>query len=190
MSQWQDEDGAISPVYSATTANIPGASGGDGAFVFHYPNWADGNGKVHSFYAKPYKVRVRMWIAPGQKGPGGGELLDLRQAPGVQPGFMNTGDGGNGMWSNVPQSFTFTGIFVYEAPDMSVMVKKDADGNPDIRVDEGGVPANSFASADRGAVTGKVWWRPVLLRTVSSPSLTPVGKCSPVRVKLVLLHPF
>ena len=153
-SQWMDEDGAVSPVYKAETHDIPGNAGGAGSYVFHYPNWTDANGKEHVFNAKPYDVRIRMWIAPGQTGPGGGELFTIRQAPGVQPGFMNNADGGAGMWSNIPQSFTFTGIFTYEGPS-DVMYAKE--GDPRFHVDTKGV-ASGWDESDRGSVTGKVWW--------------------------------
>ena len=153
-SQWMDEDGAVSPVYKAETHDIPGNAGGAGSYVFHYPNWTDANGKEHVFNAKPYDVRIRMWIAPGQTGPGGGELFTIRQAPGVQPGFMNNADGGAGMWSNIPQSFTFTGIFTYEGPS-DVMYAKE--GDPRFHVDTKGV-SSGWDASDKGAVTGKVWW--------------------------------
>ncbi|MHA6556542.1 hypothetical protein ACX3U9_11645, partial [Corynebacterium pyruviciproducens] len=156
LSQWMDEDGAVSPVYSAKTHSIPGTAGGDGSYVFHYPNWTDGNGKVHEFYAKPYKVRIRLWVAPGQTGPAGGELVTLRQAPGVQPGFMNQSNGGAGMWSNVPQSFTFTGIFTYEGPQAYMYAPE---GDPRFHEDKLGVPTGStFNSADNSSVSGRVWW--------------------------------
>ena len=156
-SQWMDEDGWVSPVYSAKTADIPGTAGGPGSYVFHYPKVVDKNGVTHEFDAKPYVVRIRLWIAPGQKGPAGGDLYTLRQAPGVQPGFMNESNGGAGWWPNIPQSFTFTGIFAYEMPS-DLMVKKDADGKPDIRVDEAGYPGDTWSSADRSSVSGRVWW--------------------------------
>ena len=156
-SQWMDEDGWVSPVYSAKTADIPGTAGGPGSYVFHYPKVVDKNGVTHEFDAKPYVVRIRLWIAPGQKGPAGGDLYTLRQAPGVQPGFMNESNGGAGWWPNIPQSFTFTGIFAYEMPS-DLMVKKGADGKPDIRVDEAGYPGDTWSSADRSSVSGRVWW--------------------------------
>ena len=156
-SQWMDEDGWVSPVYSAKTADIPGTAGGPGSYVFHYPKVVDKNGVTHEFDAKPYVVRIRLWIAPGQKGPVGGDLYTLRQAPGVQPGFMNESNGGAGWWPNIPQSFTFTGIFAYEMPS-DLMVKKGADGKPDIRVDEAGYPGDTWSSADRSSVSGRVWW--------------------------------
>ena len=156
-SQWMDEDNAVSPVYKAKTADIEGSAGsGKGAFVFHYPNWTDGNGKVHEFNGKPYKVRIRMWIAPDQVGPAGGKLITLRQAPGIQSGFMNQSDGGAGMWSNVPQSFQYTGIFVYELPS-DLMYAKESDKDR-YHVDTLGVPKDSFSAADRSAVTGRIWW--------------------------------
>jgi len=157
-SQWMDEDNAVSPVYKAKTADIEGTAGsGKGAFVFHYPNWTDGNGKVHEFNGKPYKVRIRMWIAPDQVGPAGGKLITLRQAPGIQSGFMNQSDGGAGMWSNVPQSFQYTGIFVYELPS-DLMYAKESDKDR-YHVDTLGVPTgSSFNAADRSAVTGRIWW--------------------------------
>ena len=157
-SQWMDEDNAVSPVYKAKTADIEGSAGsGKGAFVFHYPNWTDGNGKVHEFNGKPYKVRIRMWIAPDQVGPAGGKLITLRQAPGIQSGFMNQSDGGAGMWSNVPQSFQYTGIFVYELPS-DLMYAKESDKDR-YHVDTLGVPTgSSFNAADRSAVTGRIWW--------------------------------
>ena len=155
-SQWMDEDNAVSPVYKAKTADIEGSAGsGKGAFVFHYPNWTDGNGKVHEFNGKPYKVRIRMWIAPDQVGPAGGKLITLRQAPGIQSGFMNQSDGGAGMWSNVPQSFQYTGIFVYELPSDLMYAKE---GDPRYHVDTLGMPKDSFSAADRSAVTGRIWW--------------------------------
>lgn len=153
-SQWMDEDGAVSPVYKAETHDIPGNAGGAGSYVFHYPNWTDANGKEHVFNAKPYDVRIRMWIAPGQTGPGGGELFTIRQAPGVQPGFMNQADGGAGMWANIPESFTFTGIFTYEEPS-SVMYAPEGDER--FHVDTKGV-ASGWNESDKGSVTGKVWW--------------------------------
>ena len=153
-SQWMDEDGAVSPVYKAQTHKLPGTSGGDGSYVFHYPNWTDGNGKEHTFNAKPMKVKIRLWIAPGQEGPGGQELKTIRQAPGVQPGFMNEGDGGVGMWSNVPESFQYTGIFTYEPPSEEMYAKE---GDPRFHVDKKGW-GGSFGEEDKNSVSGSVWW--------------------------------
>ena len=153
-SQWMDEDGAVSPVYKATTQDIPGTAGGPGSYVFRYPNWTDANGKEHEYNAKPFVTRVRLWIAPGQTGPGGGELFTIRQAPGVVPGFMNEKNSGVGASPTIPESYKYTGIFTYEGPS-DVMYAKE--GDPRFHVDTKGV-ASGWDESDRGSVTGKVWW--------------------------------
>ena len=153
-SQWMDKDGAVSPVYKAETHKLEGTNGGDGSFIFHYPNWTDANGKEHEYNADPFRTRVRLWIAPGQTGPGGGELFTIRQAPGIVPGFMNQNNDGAGSFPTIPESYAFTGIFTYEGPS-SVMYAPE--GDPRFHVDAKG-GASSWDASDKGAVTGKVWW--------------------------------
>lgn len=157
-SQWMDKDGAVSPVYKAETHDIPGTqSGGAGSYVFHYPNWTDVNGNQHVFKVDSDYVRVRLWIAPKQSGPGGNELFTLRQSPGYIPGFMNDlKDGPANSLFIEPESAVSTGIYTYEGPS-PVMYAREGDSR--FHVDSEGIPNGAdVAAKDRGAVTGRVWW--------------------------------
>lgn len=157
-SQWMDKDGAVSPVYKAETHDIPGTqSGGAGSYVFHYPNWTDVNGNQHVFKVDSDYVRVRLWIAPKQSGPGGNELFTLRQSPGYIPGFMNDlKDGPANSLFIEPESAVSTGIYTYEGPS-PVMYAPEGDSR--FHIDSEGIPNGAdVAAKDRGAVTGRVWW--------------------------------
>lgn len=166
LAQWMDEDGTVSPIYEATTANLSGLSGGDGSYVFHFPNFTDENGNIHEFYARPYEVRVKLWLAPGQKNPETGlELGTLRSVPGANVGLNNEGDGGAGMWTNIPQSFVYTGVFTYEYPQADPAAPNGGiylhapSGDP--RRHDSAVQGRvdgSFADENRGSVSGRVWW--------------------------------
>lgn len=154
-SQWTDEDGAVSPVFRAQTNVLGGTNGGTGSFVFHYPNWTDANGKEHIFNADPVKERIRLWAAPGQTGPGGGELFTIRQAPWFQPGFMNNTDSNDDEYAYGPWFLQFADIFTYEMPTDSMYAPQ---ANPRFRVDDKGWPVDTSSADARSSVSGSVWW--------------------------------
>ncbi|MGS2664500.1 Rib/alpha-like domain-containing protein [Corynebacterium glucuronolyticum] len=154
-SQWMDEDGAVSPVFSAQTQFLGGTNADKGSFVFHYPNWTDANGKEHIFNADPVKERIRLWAAPGQTGPGGGELFTIRQAPWFQPGFMNNTDSNDDEYAYGPWFLQFADIFTYEMPTDSMYAPQ---ANPRFRVDDKGWPVDTSSADARSSVSGSVWW--------------------------------
>ena len=79
--QWIDQDGAVSPVYSATTHDLPGLGEKGGAYAFAVPQWVDANGKKHR-YITGLNQRLRIWFEPTQNPVTGNQLIPLRNEPG------------------------------------------------------------------------------------------------------------
>ena len=67
LFQWIDDDGAVSPVYSAKTHFLEyggdGTTSGPGTFVFAPGSWTDKNGKEHTYRMN---AKARIWLAEGQ----------------------------------------------------------------------------------------------------------------------------
>ena len=92
--QWIDNDGAVSPVYSAVTHELEGAagSGGRGMYAFAVPQWTDAHGKVHEFKTTSDR-RYRVWADPFTKADTGNKVFPLRTAPGFFPGAFDVATG-------------------------------------------------------------------------------------------------
>ena len=113
--QWMDSDGAVSPVYSATTDNSFGA----GRYAFAVPEWIDAKGKKHRFRTQ-YGQKYQVWVEPTNDPQTNNELVPLRQAPGMVPGAFGNGSGEAlgefpgqvGTNGNMQR----TGVWMYERP--------------------------------------------------------------------------
>lgn len=85
--QWIDEDGAVSPVYSAGIhSDFPGAGGvgGDGKYAFDVPTWTDANGMEHKWMATNSRG-YRIWSSANTNPITGNGIELLRQAGGLLP---------------------------------------------------------------------------------------------------------
>ena len=85
--QWIDEDGAVSPVYSAGIHDgFPGAGGigGDGKYAFDVPTWTDANGMEHKWMATNSRG-YRIWSSANTNPITGNGISLLRQAGGLLP---------------------------------------------------------------------------------------------------------
>lgn len=141
--QWTDTDGAVSPIYKAKTRHVPGASqGGNGTYAFYIAPWVDSFGVEHKmlFNSTIGGQRYKLWVRPTQQGPGGGELVAIRQGPGGDIGFGYPGDISEGHrhaffleGSNLQR----TSIWAYEIP-MAHMSKRKVDPDTGQAVDAGG----------------------------------------------------
>ncbi|WP_223148562.1 YPDG domain-containing protein, partial [Auritidibacter ignavus] len=161
--QWMDKDSPASPVFTAKTHNLAGT---DGAFGFGDLNWVDENGTLHVYEPRNLinDVRIKVWVAPGQTGPGGGELKAIRQGPGMMNGFMNPGrDGYFGSFTTEPFSTQRGSVWVYEQPEGADPASYLTTPRDQWKVDnEGPVPTPSNTSGLGGngpnMVSGRVWW--------------------------------
>ena len=118
--QWMDDDGAVSPVYSAKTSNAADSERlGDGRYAFAVPEWIDAKGKKHRFRAQ-FGQRYQVWADPANDPQTGNELIPMRQAPGMAPGAFGRGSGEAlgefpaqaGTNGNIQR----TGVWMYERP--------------------------------------------------------------------------
>ena len=124
--QWRDEDGAISPVYTAKTHTLPNgtdpSAAGPGTFAFQPKPWTDENGKVHTF-----KLRrgVKIWLADGQTGVSGGTLHQIYNFPGRYPMFSTAANESNGAFILAGAYISRAAIFTYEEPPAYMTAPKD-----------------------------------------------------------------
>ncbi|MEH0059845.1 YPDG domain-containing protein, partial [Auritidibacter ignavus] len=161
--QWMDKDSPASPVFTAKTHNLAGT---DGAFGFGDLNWVDENGTLHIYEPMSLvnDVRIKVWVAPGQTGPGGGELKAIRQGPGMMNGFMNPGrDGHFGSFTTEQFSTQRGSVWVYEKPAGADPASYLTTPRDQWKVDnEGPVPTPSNTSGvganGPNMVSGRVWW--------------------------------
>ena len=145
--QWIDDDGAVSPVYSAHTSDdideaeattgvgedgkaesnigkiaetIKGTVGGPGTYAFAVPRWVDANGKVHKFNTRTPQ-HYRIWIEPTKNPATGNTIVPLRTAPGMVPGAFDRGSGsGLGDFPGAVGTngnMAKTGVWMFEEPD-------------------------------------------------------------------------
>ncbi|MGV9201759.1 Rib/alpha-like domain-containing protein, partial [Arcanobacterium canis] len=121
--QWMDKDGAVSPVYKASTHNLPAAagSGGPGTYAFALPKWVDANGVEHEFIAAN-NHRLHIFMPEKVINPAtGNELRTIRVAPGYTPyawGKPQDGLGQAAGSQGTAGNLQRTGIWFYEvAPD-------------------------------------------------------------------------
>ena len=156
LFQWIDDDGAVSPVYSAKTHFLEyggdGTTSGPGTFVFAPGSWTDKNGKEHTYRMN---AKARIWLAEGQTGRAGQPLQQVYQWPGRFPGFYGpVGNEPNGAFGLAGQYMARTALDVVEAPAPYMTAdpsewKIDTDGYdvaPDSREDP-----NQFY------IEGRVW---------------------------------
>ncbi|MDK6259530.1 YPDG domain-containing protein, partial [Corynebacterium frankenforstense] len=163
--QWMDQDSPASPVFKAKTHTLPGVNGGKGTFGFGHLNWVDANGVLHVFHPSSLigDVRVKVWVAPNQAGPAGGELRTLRQSPGKSVAFRNPGrDGYFGTFVTEERSIQRGGIFAYEAPEeqnLEYLTRPRGEWKSD-NAGPRPTPSNpeSGGGNGRNMVSGKVWW--------------------------------
>ncbi|WGH80730.1 YPDG domain-containing protein [Auritidibacter ignavus] len=161
--QWMDKDSPASPVFTAKTHKLAGT---DGAFGFGDLNWVDENGTLHVYEPMSLinDVRIKVWVAPGQTGPGGGELKAIRQGPGMMNGFMNPGrDGHFGSFTTEQFSTQRGSVWVYEKPEGADPASYLTTPRDQWKIDnEGPVPTPSNTSGVGGngpnMVSGRVWW--------------------------------
>ncbi|AXR74245.1 hypothetical protein DCC27_008020 [Auritidibacter sp. NML130574] len=161
--QWMDKDSPASPVFTAKTHKLAGT---DGAFGFGDLNWVDENGTLHVYEPMSLinDVRIKVWVAPGQTSPGGGELKAIRQGPGMMNGFMNPGrDGHFGSFTTEQFSTQRGSVWVYEKPAGADPASYLTTPRDQWKVDnEGPVPTPSNTSGVGGngpnMVSGRVWW--------------------------------
>ncbi|WP_175934412.1 YPDG domain-containing protein [Corynebacterium sp. Marseille-P4321] len=118
--QWIDDDGAVSPVYTAQTHDLPGLGAQGGAYAFAVPQWIDATGKKHRFRAA-LGQKFRIWFEPDVNPDTGNKLVPLRNAPGMVPqAFSNTGNGDLlgefGGAVNLNGNMTKTAVWAYELP--------------------------------------------------------------------------
>ncbi|CCI83316.1 hypothetical protein [Corynebacterium otitidis] len=114
-AQWIDKDGAVSPVYSAETHDLPGAagSGGPGTYAFKLPVWTDADGNEHRFLAHSNQ-RYRIWVEPTVNPATGNELVQLRAAGGYLPYTFASGSGeGLGEFALTGSNLQRTGVWLY-----------------------------------------------------------------------------
>ncbi|MEW4403802.1 Rib/alpha-like domain-containing protein [Enterococcus sp. AN402] len=159
-AQWIDTDGAVSPVYTAVTHNLPGGDtngGGDGVFAFELPTWTDETGVEHRFtYIPTSKQRLKLWLAPKQLSPDGNELITFRPVVGNTPGFSTPTTAGAFYLAGA--NLQRASIYVVELPskeNLDTFVGKEDtwiydDKGPDSN------PSNIVGGTNR--VSGKVWW--------------------------------
>ena len=172
--QWMDRDGAISPVYSATTNN----SFGNGRYAFAVPQWIDGLGRKHRFMGQTGQ-KYRVWVEPTNDPETGNELMPLRTAPGMVPHAFGRGSTEglgefNGQWGT-NGNIQHTGVFMYErahkqgeadnnymkaAGPAATLSDENRDPNAKLIYDDLGPRKNAGAHYDDTyyrTVAGKVW---------------------------------
>ena len=118
--QWIDQDGAVSPVYSAKTHDLPGLGEKGGAYAFAIPQWVDNNGKKHR-YITGLNQRLRIWFEPQENPATGNILMPLRNEPGYIPLGFGNGGGGDKTGSfagadGTNGNLAKTGVWAYEVP--------------------------------------------------------------------------
>ncbi|MDK8879169.1 YPDG domain-containing protein, partial [Corynebacterium sp. MSK008] len=158
--QWVDNDGAVSPIYSAVTHELPGAAGtgGRGMYAFAVPQWTDAKGKVHEFRTLTSQ-KYRVWTEAATS-KDGNELVPLRSAPGMIPRAYDKGSGSGmgefpgevGTNGNMQRTATWN----FEIPADKYMLAPEGKRI----VDDRGPISNPGAHYDRTSkrtVSGNVW---------------------------------
>ncbi|WP_214537867.1 Rib/alpha-like domain-containing protein [Staphylococcus pseudintermedius] len=156
--QWIDTDGAVSPVYQASTTNKLSSSGGSqvgpGAYAFDLREaWIDSNGKAHRYEASSGQY-YRLWI-DDYKTVDGNTATMLRQAGGFFPGsYVNSVTGNNiGQFPLIGTNMQRTGIFMGVIPTNDYMT---TDTSNWIQDNEGPI-SNPAVTSTSEFVSGKVW---------------------------------
>ncbi|MDE9789494.1 Rib/alpha-like domain-containing protein [Staphylococcus delphini] len=156
--QWIDTDGAVSPVYQASTTNKLSSSGGSqvgpGAYAFDLREaWVDSNGKAHKYNATSGQY-YRLWI-DDYKTADGNTATMLRQAGGFFPGsYINSVTGNNiGQFPLIGTNMQRTGVFMGVIPTNDYMT---TDPSKWIQDNEGPI-SNPAVTSTSEFVSGKVW---------------------------------
>ncbi len=156
--QWIDTDGAVSPVYQASTTNKLSSSGGSqvgpGAYAFDLREaWIDSNGKAHRYEASSGQY-YRLWI-DDYKTVDGNTATMLRQAGGFFPGsYVNSVTGNNiGQFPLIGTNMQRTGVFMGVIPTNDYMT---TDTSNWIQDNEGPI-SNPAVTSTSEFVSGKVW---------------------------------
>lgn len=118
--RWIDTDGAVSPLYVASTTNklsdSDGAQNGPGAYCFDLRNgWIDRNGTTHTYRAQGGQY-YSLWIPTFKSPTTGNKVTMLRQVGGFFPGvFAKTSTSMNlGQFPLLGTNMQRTGIFMFE----------------------------------------------------------------------------
>ena len=118
--RWIDTDGAVSPLYVASTTNklsdADGAQNGPGAYCFDLRNgWIDRNGTTHTYRAQGGQY-YSLWIPTFKSPTTGNKVTMLRQVGGFFPGvFAKTSTSMNlGQFPLLGTNMQRTGIFMFE----------------------------------------------------------------------------
>ncbi|HEC2156084.1 TPA: YPDG domain-containing protein [Staphylococcus delphini] len=156
--QWIDTDGAVSPVYQASTTNKLSSSGGSqvgpGAYAFDLREaWVDSNGKAHKYNATSGQY-YRLWI-DDYKTADGNTATMLRQAGGFFPGsYINSVTGNNiGQFPLIGTNMQRTGVFMGVIPTNDYMT---TDPSKWVQDNEGPI-SNPAVTSTSEFVSGKVW---------------------------------
>ncbi|MEJ7542320.1 YSIRK-type signal peptide-containing protein [Staphylococcus intermedius] len=156
--QWIDKDGAVSPVYQASTtdqlSSNNGSQVGPGAYAFDLREaWIDANGKAHQYNATSGQY-YRLWI-DDYKTVDGNTATMLRQVGGFSPGtYINSVTNNNiGQFPLIGINMQRTGIFMGVVPTNDYLT---TDNSEWIQDDLGAIE-NPAVTTQSGFVSGKVW---------------------------------
>ncbi|MEB7825546.1 Rib/alpha-like domain-containing protein, partial [Staphylococcus chromogenes] len=155
--QWVDTDGAVSPIYRASTTNklssVDGSQVGPGAYAFDLRQpWVDANGKNHTYRAIDGQY-YRLWINDFTTANGNTATM-LRQAGGFYPDtFVNSVTGSNlGQFPLIGTNMQRTGIFMSIVPTNNYMTT-----NNWIVDNQGPLTNPSTTTSVSDFISGKVW---------------------------------
>ena len=155
--QWVDTDGAVSPIYQASTTNqlssVDGSQVGPGAYAFDLREpWVDANGTSHTYRAIDGQY-YRLWINDFTTANGNTATM-LRQAGGFYPDtFVNSVTGSNlGQFPLIGTNMQRTGIFMSIVPTNNYMTT-----NNWIVDNQGPLTNPSTTTSVNDFISGKVW---------------------------------
>ncbi|MFC6293614.1 Ig-like domain-containing protein, partial [Macrococcus epidermidis] len=157
--QWIDGDGAVSPIYMASTTNhlssVDGSQVGPGFYAFDLRTpWVDSNGKEHIYHAvgdQQYKLWIQDYTTIN-----GNVMTMFRQAGGFYPGsFVNSATAYNlGQFPLLGTNMQRTGIYMYEEQKGDYMTKPQSEWIVDTA---GPLASPSVSLQAKNSVSGKVW---------------------------------
>ncbi|UXS75833.1 Rib/alpha-like domain-containing protein [Staphylococcus chromogenes] len=155
--QWIDTDGAVSPIYQASTTNqlssVDGSQVGPGAYAFDLREpWVDANGTSHTYRAIDGQY-YRLWINDFTTANGNTGTM-LRQAGGFYPNtFVNSVTSSNlGQFPLIGTNMQRTGIFMSIVPTNNYMTRDNW-----IVDNQGPLTNPSTTTSVNDFISGKVW---------------------------------
>ncbi|PTG55309.1 hypothetical protein BU692_07900 [Staphylococcus chromogenes] len=155
--QWIDTDGAVSPIYQASTTNqlssVDGSQVGPGAYAFDLREpWVDANGTSHTYRAIDGQY-YRLWINDFTTANGNTATM-LRQAGGFYPNtFVNSVTSSNlGQFPLIGTNMQRTGIFMSIVPTNNYMTTDNW-----IVDNQGPLTNPSTTTSVNDFISGKVW---------------------------------